>query len=479
MTRKFVSSFAVYGVGGAIAKFCSLLSVPVFIRFLDTEGFGALELAATLESLVFISLSLELHSGYARDYYEAKRNRTLEQRRGALVAYYLFVSALATLIWWLLVLESETFNEKRLEMASLPIVAGLFPKLFNNLALVTLRFEDRARVFFVVVVLKAFLSVGIGIFSVAWLETDYTGVLWANAIGSWIVFAVLFGVAPHLVRWKRSTEGFKSMISYSAPIVPAVLGGWFLQAIGRVALGTMVSMHVLGIYALALKVGMIMMLGVYAFNQAWTPIQNRLFSEKESEEKIALTFDAFLIFGVLVAVGITSAAPLLVVAVAQPDFHEAASLAGIVVFGNLLEGLSSILASGNAWARRTAYNSLGSILGGLTSAIVLWFWVERGGAVAAAGSLLLGNLVKVVVTLVFAQRHHHIPYENKSLFLSIVSCVIYVAISAVGAELFGLGVVGVGLLNLFAGILLVVFLISITRRSSILQMVVWLRESRR
>ena len=421
----FIKDFSIYGVGGVVTRFVGLLTTPIYSRFLDTEGMGELELVNAISAVVIILASLEMHSGYARSYYESKSTNSLLALRGSLVIYFFLISVFLILVY----LSSYDFIHAWLTIIDVslltPIFVSIFPILLITLVLVTIRFEERPILYSIITFLNVAGVAFFGIISVAVYDFGVHGILWSNAIVSWVVCISLFLMLPKYTSFSFELTHFKKVFAYSAPITPSVLGGWLNQNAGRIFIAGSVSLSALGIYSIALKVALIMSMATYAFRLAWSPRAMQYFSEKNSESRFSLTLNYYLIAFGFLTVFIISFGPLLVRVLAPEAFYQAAAFIGFLVVSQMWEGASDILGSGNNWERKTYYNSIGSITGGLISITILYFWIEQGGLLAASVALLVGSLVKVFLSLATSQRNHYIGYSYSSLLALCIVTIIY------------------------------------------------------
>ena len=72
----------------------------------------------------------------------------------------------------------------------------------------------------------------------------------------------------------------KQLIQFGAPFIFVNIAFWLFGSIDRWMLGSMASTSEVGIYSVAGRFGMIIMLVSSAFGQAWSPFSIQLFSEK-------------------------------------------------------------------------------------------------------------------------------------------------------------------------------------------------------
>jgi O-antigen/teichoic acid export membrane protein len=78
------------------------------------------------------------------------------------------------------------------------------------------------------------------------------------------------------------------------------------------------------------------------------------------------------------------------------------------------------LGSGNNWVRKTYYNSIASISGGIINIFILYFFIKIGGIVVAAIGFTSGSIIQAILLLYTSQKNHFIPYSNFNLLISFI-----------------------------------------------------------
>lgn len=429
MSKKFIKDFSIYGVGGIVSKFVGIITAPIYTRLLSTEGYGLLDLMTSISAILIIFTTMEMHSGYSRSYYEARDGGQLEQLRGSVMLF--FIMAYIVLIFLFSIFSSQL--EQRITLFNinlvLPVIIGLFPKMIIILTQVTLRYEKKPVYFSVISIGNLVLTAIGGIFAVTYLDLGVRGILWSNAIVSFIVSFILLTTLFKYTRFNFNINYLKETVLYSVPIVPAVLGSWLNNYIGRIFIAGALSLSSLGIYSIALKVGLLMTLANGAFKLTWSPRANKLFTQKGSESQFANILNYYLFGFSILVILIVTASPLIVNILAPEKFYPAISIIGILTVGLFWDGAKNIIGSGNNWVRKTYYNSIASISGGIINILILYFFIKTGGVVVAAIGFTLGSIIQAILLLLTAQRNHYISYSITNLLLSLILLLGYSLIS--------------------------------------------------
>ena len=230
----------------------------------------------------------------------------------------------------------------------------------------------------------------------------------------------------------------KETALYSMPIVPAVLGSWLNNYIGRIFIAGTLSLSMLGIYSIAFKVCLLMVLAGGAFKQTWSPRANELFTQKGSESQFADALNYYLLGFSLLVIIIVSASPIIVRILAPEEFYPAIGIIGIITVGLFWDGAKNIIGSGNSWARKTYYNSIASISGGIINILILYFFIKTGGIVMVAIGFTLGAIMQAMLLLYTSQKNHFIPFSNNNLLITFILLTGYSLVSYYSFNAFSL-----------------------------------------
>lgn len=427
--KSFFKDGIVYGVGGVLTKFVGVFTAPIYTRFLDTDGFGKLDLATTIGAILVILVGMSMNSGYARSYYESKKENSLDKLTGT-VLLFIFLAGGATLVTGILFNHEIAVWVEGIEAALLiPVFANVLPLLIISSVQIMLRFEKKPVSYVAITICNVGLTGLCGILAVVWLKEGVYGVLWANALVSYVVAIPSLYLMFRYTSFRFNFTYFKETISYSAPIMPARIGSWVKEYASRFFIVGALSLSALGVYSFAIKIALILKLAENAFKLTWSPKQVELYGIRDSEQTFARVLDYYLLGFFLLCVVITALSPLAVLILATSAFYSATALVGLLCAAYMWDGSVNILAAGNSWSRKTYYNSFGSIIAGLVAVAILWIGIGRWGLIVAPAALFISSIIKSILILWTAQLNHKIPYSYRNLSVMIFSTMSFSLIS--------------------------------------------------
>ena len=423
----FLKESFIYGLSSALSKFSAFFTIPIYTRYLSVEEFGLLDLYITMSIILYIVLEMQMQSGFMRSYYEKQKENKLDELLGTVLKYYFivfifFVSFVMGLL--LLGIDSKYLLFEYL----FPIVLFILPKQIFDLNNIMMRMEHQAKNFLFFNVAYVFFIASLGIFLVVFIQSSVEMILWSMAIGN-IVFGIL--AFKNLIKYiplKLNLFHFKEVFYYGAPIVPAVIGTWAMSAIGRFIITENMTLEDLGIYSLALKIGMIFLIFVEAFRLTWSPFVMKKYGESNATEVFAKALNYYVIIGLFIVSLIYLSSPLLIKILATDKYISALDVIPILLMAYFWQGAINIIAVGNGWVRKTYLNSIGSLSGGIFVLIITYYYINILGIKAAAIAQLIGFIVSFFVTIYFAQRNVRIKFSFYTIFLGIMISIILIFI---------------------------------------------------
>lgn len=406
----FLKESIIYGLSSALSKFSAFFTIPIYTRYLSVEEFGLLDLYITMSMILYIVLEMQMQSGFMRSYYEKQKENKLDELLGTVLKYYFivfifFVSFVIGLL--LLGIKSKYLLFEYL----FPIVLFILPKQIFDLNNILMRMEHQAKKFLLFNVSYVFSIAILGIFLVVFFQSSVEIILWSMTIGN-IVFGILaFKNLIKHIPLKLNLSHFKEVFYYGAPIVPAVIGGWAMSAIGRFIIAENMTFEDLGIYSLALKIGMIFLIFLEAFRLTWSPFVVKKYGENNSKEVFVKALNYYVFLGLFIVCLIYLFSPFLINILATDKYISALEVIPILLMAYFWQGALNIIGTGNGWVRKTYLNSIGSLTGGIFVLVITFYYITILGIKAAAIGQLMGFIISFFITMYFSQRNVYIKYN--------------------------------------------------------------------
>lgn len=425
MIERLLKDSAVYGLAGAAGRFASVLLVPIYTRVFTPAEYGQLDLILTISVILVLLSGMQVESGVARSYYEAKEVRKEQRLVGTGLLLYI-ASGVPCMIIFALIFQFWLKGHEGVGLWEfIPMLFAVLPTQFFGYGLLLLRLEWQKRLYVIFSLGDLITSMSLTILVVAFLHLGVPGVLWAILISKVIWSAlILVALSKYLVPVWDSMYA-REILAYSLPTVPTTLVGWFQNYGNRFILLAALSFTQVGVYSLAVKTASIVGLVITAFLMAWYPYSIEIMGKPGAADKYARVLDYYLIsmFFLCATVGVMG--NVIVKFWSTDAYQTAGSLVGFIAMGLLWSGAPAIAFIGVEISRKTYLLLIGLMVGTMINLATLFIMIDYLGLVASGMTYLLGAFVTVVINLAIAQRQHYIPYRyHVVLVVAGLSCVV-------------------------------------------------------
>lgn len=353
---------ALFVVGALAPAVANFVLVPIYARYLDVAGFGALVLITAAYG-VFSSVSLMgLNSAIVREYYALEHHRARRQLVGAVMGA-VTLSGVAGGLGLLLIVHlvpaigRAIFGTTHADV--LVLVAAYF--VVQNLyaiQLATARASAQARRYAAVGVFQAAMLVVLSLTLVVGLRLGLTGYVLA-ALGAAVLGTVggilMAGTAPVWPsHWRASLA---PALAFGMPLVAVNLSGWAMGALDRYLVNALLGIEATATYGLAYKVGSLANpLLIVPITAVFPPVLFRRMSTNGISGALPLLLRVHrwvILAGAGFAVGVTLAAKPLIRFFGSTRYLAGVPTVGWIAFGFLAFASYTIMSNYFALQRNT------------------------------------------------------------------------------------------------------------------------------
>lgn len=416
---------AIYGAGDVAVSAIGILLLPVYLKYLQQEGYGALGLLIGVEALSKIFFRWGLDGAFMRYYHDCETPAERVRLTSTLCLFLLVASG--TLLAIGLAASSAIANHlfeqaaDRYLTALRLVLVNTFLLTFTFVPYQVMRLEKQALTFSIISFLRTVATLVLKIWLVVGMGWGLTGFMAADVI-------VTVGLLPFLWPWTRpllgamfSMDELRRCLRFGLPRLPHGLAQQSLDAGNKYLLNLHVPLAGLGVYNISSTIGQSLKLFLSAFETGWAPFYYETARQPDAQMVFAkITTYGIAILALLVA-GLTAITPDLIrlITMATPWTDEAYALTAVVVpliaLGIAFQGVYLLTSIGLNLTSQTQYYPVAAFAAagvGLGSGVLL---MPRFGAVGAAVAFLLSYMTLAGTAAVFAQRHYAVRYETSRL----------------------------------------------------------------
>ncbi|TWC21839.1 O-antigen/teichoic acid export membrane protein [Pseudomonas sp. SJZ085] len=211
-------------------------------------------------------------------------------------------------------------------------------------------------------------------------------------------------------------------LKFGVPLVPHVIGGLVMVVADRFIIANMLDIQSVGIYTLALQIGMIMGLIADAFIKVYGPwLYTRLKENSDAArlEVVGITYLIWLAFAALAVLAI-GFCELFFSAVVGKNFIAAKEIVIWFFLGQSFKGMYLSIAGLFFFSSRTSSVSIVTVCTGVFSVVVTVFFVKLYGLQGAAIAYALSEGVLFLLAWMLSRRIYSMPWSEVVRSLSII-----------------------------------------------------------
>jgi O-antigen/teichoic acid export membrane protein len=212
-----------------------------------------------------------------------------------------------------------------------------------------------------------------------------------------------------------------SMLNYSFPILIVGLAGVLIMHIDKILIPFLIPedknpMQELGIYGAGVKIAVLMNMFIQAFRYAFEPFFFSHTKEKNDKNMHANIMKYFVIFGLLIFLGMVLYIDLIRLLKWDPLYYESFSILPVILLANLFFGIYFALSMWYKLTDMTRYGAYISVTGAVVTIILNFLLIPVFGYKGSAFALLICFFGMMVVSYFLGQKYYPIPYNLKRIF---------------------------------------------------------------
>ena len=435
--RKLIGDTAIYGVSSIVGRFLNWWLVPYYTDLFLPEEYGVVANLYAYVAFLLVILTYGMETGYFRF---ASRGQDPEKVYSTSQVSLLFTSVLFLFL-------AVIFRDNIAVLIGYPdfpeyiwlLAAIVSIDAFTSIPFARLRLDNRPIKFALIKMVNIGLNIGFNLFFLSlcpWILRNHPDFplkdIYSPEIGVGYVFianllaslSTLVLLYKEIFRMRFSIDKalLKTMLNYSFPILVIGVAGMINQNIDKILIPFLVPenqnpMFQVGIYGANYKLAVLMNMFIQAFRYAFEPFFFSRSSGEDSQDPqlYATIMKYFLIFGMLIFLGMTLYIDLIKVVAIDARYHEGLKIVPIILIANLFFGIFFSLSIWFKLKDMTRYGSYIALIGAAITLILNIILIPRMGYMGSAIAVLVCFTVMMVITYLWGQKYYHIPYDLKRL----------------------------------------------------------------
>ena len=433
---QLVKQTTLYTLGIAATRLANLILLPLYLRTLSKEDYGAL---GVLEQLVQLMVIVTMAGGMetlvkiGSDLHEDPKE---QMRLVSTMTTWMLVSGAAvgivgSLLWpW----AGDLLGGIRLwPLGVCALLTVAASSAFQSLsAHLQVRGEVRTHTFFQA--LRTALNVVVGVPLLLFTHLGVTALLLSACLSYWICTFILASRMPTGLRLMIDGALLKRVLRYGVPLMPHIAAAYIFQSLDKFMLAGSAEhgLEIAGVYSVGSRIASgAMMLGL-GMQRAWLPFffkQANQGDERSWERIRHLSF--WSTAGMASFVGLLSlTAPEVVALITPGGYSTAAAVTSVLCLGTLYRTGAQTAGAVVLSSQTAAYRIwLASLPAALINIVLNVWWIPRWGALGACWATSVAMALNMIFTVMMARAVRRVPFRYGAIssLLLVVTLLVVIA----------------------------------------------------
>jgi O-antigen/teichoic acid export membrane protein len=411
--------------------------LPIYTRVLTPADYGTIELLSMIIDFAGILFGLRIGQAIFRFFLMAEDDMAKSQVISSALILATLLNALGFFVLYMMsgFLSMTIFggieNQNLLILFSLSL---LFQPV-TEIPMIYIRALQRPWLFVTFSTLKLFLQLSLNIYLVVFLRLGVQGVILSAVISGCIMSLLLGGYCLRKTGLNFSFHKAKSIILFCYPMILASLISFYVTFGDRYFLKLYGTLTDVGIYALGYKFGFLLtFIGIGPFFSIWDSERYNILKKPNAKIIFQDVFVFFVVFTMVIAVGISVFAKNIITVMASPDFWGAAQIVPIVLLAYFFQGLTGYCNIGILIHKKTFIITKSVMLSAALITLLYFILIPRFGAAGAAWATAVAFAFRFLYIYSRAKNFYNMELQWKKLYLLVPPSLLVIMIGMLGPD---------------------------------------------
>lgn len=422
MYRNLLKDTSLYSLSTILGRGFSLITVPIYTRFLSPSDYGALDLLSYLAMFLPLVLGLALDQAVARFYIDAETEIERKKIASTVIIYNALILFLGVgvgvlfapqlVVSWL----DNQVGQETVIMVFVLIWASALFSIANN----QLKYMFEVKKYAVCNIGNTVLCTALSIWFIAFMQYGVFGVFLAQAI-SQFCFALLslyYGRRAYGLFF--DLRKFKTMLHYSLPLVPSAIAFFGMQYTDRYVLNALKELHDVGVYGIGARLSSLVFLFLTGFQGAWHPTVMKTYQDVGAKIKFKIVFNYFIFITTSILVTLSLFGQEVIHVLTTEAYSGGYVVVPLLVSAAILSSVGSYFSYGIQIGKKSKERLYINISGFVLNIILNVLFINWLGIIGAALATFTSFLLIASMSMIVSQKAYHVPYEWLKIISSLV-----------------------------------------------------------
>jgi len=427
--KNFIKHSTIYAIGNGINRAAGIVLVPLYTRVLAPSEYGALEMFYVTASVIRTFLGMMIAHATLRFYFEFDAEIDKKRIISTSLLFSIGVCLVAIAILNIYTDSLSMFIFKTLEYKRLfnLVFMIVLMELSREISLAYLRAREKSLFYVNIAVVQLVFQICLNLYMVLILKKGIEGILLGNLFSTFITWVILMAHMFNYCGLNFHLQKLKILLYYCVPFIFSAITGVIISNADRVVLNNFTSLAVVGVYALAMKFGLIIReLVIDPFTLNFGQSRFAIMKQPDARDIYSRIMTYYVFTIIFLSLGISLFAKEIVILVASAEFQSAYHIVPFVFLPLILNGMTYIFQTGMLIKKKTKYTFYTSAISAVLMIIMSRILVPKIGMYGAGLANVITAVCVCVMTWSYSRRLYPIKYEiNRLLKIFFVSTVIY------------------------------------------------------
>lgn len=416
--KAFATSSGILIISNVLLKAVNFFLLPVYTSHLTAEMLGISDTITTFTGLLFPILIMGLDSAFSAFYYDDRKEQakkvfhTILYTLTVIGCIPIVLCVFATQISWLIFGSNEYGTIVALSLLSVTFNIWYMPFALD------LRMKNKMLLYSVVNVISSIGMVILNIIFVVFMGLGATSLILSTLIVHACQFLLFILVDKTKIERKYfQIDLLQEMMKFAFPLIPSVILSWVLSLSDRYMLLYFQSVKEVGLYGVGTRLVTVLNIFISSVNMAYTTFAYGSKNESNAKEKYIKVFDLLVLVLSIICFTAALFSKEIISLMTASEYHSSYTIIRDLMFAQLFYGITSIVAYGVLFEKKSQYSLLSNAVGAILNIILNFLLIPRFGIKAAAFTTLAGYFVTFIFMYVFAQRLYYCDYKIKKAFV--------------------------------------------------------------
>lgn len=412
--RPFFKNVATYFGANILNGLVPFLMLPILARSLSVESFGEIAIFQTLLSAFLVLTGSTIMSSATRKFFDEDAANNLKIFIGSCIQVCLIMTLISMIVIY--------FTQDYIEISLLVPGSYLFYAVISAFFMTIIRGRlgqwqarnESSKYSILQVSQSLMIAISTILFLTIFDLDSYSRVLSQILVCSFLGILSLYLLARDglLSFFSWNISYLKECLVYGIPLMPHVIGVFFLSMFDRLIIADTLGIDKSGIYMLAAQVSTLIAIVHESLNKAFLPwLFERLKKNDSDDLKMIVRITYFWFVAILVTCPVFFIlGPSLINLIAGPRYEEAGEIFGWLALGHSFGGMYAMLNAYIYFSKNTYVLSVISISSGLLNVLLLLWLIPIFGLKGAAISFVIAMFTRLLMTWFAAQTNHPMPW---------------------------------------------------------------------